>query len=435
MKRVWHTPAKVVAGLFVAALYAMPQAYTISARPGVINYIEGSVSKNDSRLSSKTVGRTFLATNDTLSTDKGKAEVLLTPGVFLRVGADSEIRMVSPSLTKTVVEVIKGEAFVEAAELTKDNDIQVLDHGATTRLLKPGLYKFGATDQPIAAVILGKAEVQMGDRKVDLGKNRQTVLTSELKPQKFDSKKEDNADDLYAWSEVRDQYEAASSFASARTAYASTYNTGLWNNGYSGNGYYGGNGFGMGYGPGWAWNAGFNSWAWLPADGAFFSPFGYGFFAPGVVAYAPVAYLPGGGGGGRTIAVPVNPQKPPVIAGLSGNSANSGNSAGLRPSRPSRPAIYTTTGAAYRGGPVTGAGPGSHMSGNNIAGAARGSYSGNPSAASSRGSANSGGYRGGGGGASAPSGNVSHGGGMSGGGGMSSGGAMSRGSSGGGARR
>ncbi len=328
MKRVWHTPAKVVAGLFVAALYAMPQAYTISARPGVINYIEGSVSRNDSRISSKTVGRTFLATNDTLSTDKGKAEVLLTPGVFLRVGADSEIRMVSPSLTKTVVEVTKGEAFVEAAELTKDNDIQVLDHGATTRLLKPGLYKFGAADQPIAAVILGKAEVQMGDRKVDLGKNRQTVLTSELKPEKFDSKKEDNADDLYAWSEVRDQYEAASSFASARTAYASTYNTGLWNNGYSGNGYYGGNGFGMGYGPGWAWNAGFNSWGWLPADGAFFSPFGYGFFAPGVVAYAPVAYLPGGGGGGRTIAVPVNPQKPPVIAGIAGNSA------GLRPSRP-----------------------------------------------------------------------------------------------------
>ncbi|MDQ2777261.1 MAG: hypothetical protein M3Y57_20440, partial [Acidobacteriota bacterium] len=226
-----------------------------------------------------------------------------------------------------------------------------------------------------------------------------------------DSKKEDNADDLYAWSEVRDQYEAASSFASARTAYASSFNGGLGNNGYTGNGYYGGNGFGSGYGPGWAWNAGFNSWGWLPADGAFFSPFGYGFFAPGVVAYAPVAYLPGGGGG-RTIAVPVNPQKPPVIAGLPGNSAGV---------RPSRPAIYTTTGAAYRSGPVVmGGAPATHVSGSSIAGAARASYSGGPSAGSSRSSAGSGGYRGGGA-SSAPSGNMSRGGGMSGGGGMSHG--------------
>ncbi len=404
MKRVWHTTAKVTAGLFVAALYAMPQAYTISARPGVINYIEGTAAMNGKRISGKVTGRTFLATNDTLSTENGKAEVLLTPGVFLRVGADSEIRMISPSLTKTVVEVVKGEAFVEAADLVKENDIEVLDHGATTKLLKPGLYDFTATDQPVAAVILGKAEVEMGDRKVNLGKNHQTVLDSELKAEKFDSKKQSNTDDLYAWSKVRDEYEAASSFSTAKTALLSSTNGGGWGSGYGygsfgyGSGY--GMGYGMGYGPGWAWNPAFSSWGWLPGDGAFFSPFGYGYFSPGVVAYAPVAYLPVGGG--RPVAVPVNPNKPPVIGRPAGIVAGS---------RPARPAIYTTSGMAYRGGslPVGNASSG-HVSSRSIA------------AASNAGaSSGSGGYRGGsGGGASSSIGARSSGatssGGMSGGG-------------------
>ena len=382
MKRVWHTPAKVVAGLFVAALYAMPQAYTISARPGVINYIEGSASRNGDRLSAKTAGRIFLAANDTLATENGKVELLLTPGVFLRVGADSEIRMISPSLTKTVVELTRGEAFIEAAELTKENDIEVLDHGATTRLLKPGLYKVTGTGEPAAAVILGKAEVEIANRKVDLGKNHQTVLSAELKSVKFDSRGQDNTDDLYAWSEVRDQYEAASSFATAKTAFANSYGPGMG----SGLGY----GYGMGYGPGWAWNAGFNSWAWLPGDGAFFSPFGYGFFAPSVIAYAPVTYVPVGGGGGKTIAVPVNPQKPPVSTMPGGTSVGT---------RPSRPPIYTTAGTAYRGGGagIISSAPAGHVSGSNIAAASHASYSGGSASSSGgyRGGGSSGGYSGG----------------------------------------
>ena len=55
MKRVWHTSSKVLAGLFLAAMYAMPQAYTISARPGAVNYIEGHAFLNDSEISQKKI--------------------------------------------------------------------------------------------------------------------------------------------------------------------------------------------------------------------------------------------------------------------------------------------------------------------------------------------------------------------------------------------
>ena len=50
MKRAWHLSAKVLTGFFVAAMYAMPQA-TVSARPGVINYIEGQVYWNSLAIS------------------------------------------------------------------------------------------------------------------------------------------------------------------------------------------------------------------------------------------------------------------------------------------------------------------------------------------------------------------------------------------------
>jgi FecR protein len=304
MNRVWHTSSKVLAGLFLAAMYAMPQGYTVSARPGAVNYIEGHASLNGNEISQKTLGKTFLNANDTLSTDLGKAEVLLTPGVFLRIGENSQIRMVSPSLTNTQVEVMKGEAMIEVADLLKDNNIEILDRGGSMRIEKTGLYRVSADDPPTASVIEGKAELNFGERKIDLGKGRETVIAANLKAEKFNAKKED---DLYAWSNVRSEYDAGASYASARSASVNSYS----NDTYGGwAGYPGGAGFGSGFGPGWYYNGMWNSWAWMPSNGYFFSPFGWGFYSPSYIAYAPVIYAPVGG---RTAPVPVNTKKPPAV--------------------------------------------------------------------------------------------------------------------------
>jgi hypothetical protein len=323
MKRVWHTPAKVLTGLIVTALYAMPQA-TISARPGVINYIEGSAAMDGKAITGKANGKVFLNAGDTLSTDQGKAELLLTPGVFLRLGSDSEVKMISPSLTDTQVELTRGEALVDVDQLVKENNIQIADKGATVRLEKTGLYRFTADDPPTATTLEGKAEVIDGDKKVALKKNHETVLTAALKPEKTDTKKSE--DDLYAWSKVRGEYVAAASFASAKTVNVNNYGYG-----------FGGSGFGYGpYAPGWFWNPVWSSWAWLPGDGAFFSPFGYGFFAPQYIAYAPVIVAPLRGRPGTTAQVPVNPGHPGVT------NAGIGH----------RPPIVTSTGMPYRNAPM-----------------------------------------------------------------------------------
>jgi hypothetical protein len=313
MKRVWQPGAKLLAGLVITAMYAMPQAYTISARPGALNYIEGNAYINGRPMSDKGLRSVFLNANDTLSTDIGKAEVLLTPGVFLRIGDNSAVKMISPSLIDTQVEVTRGEAMVEAAGLMKDNNIQILDHNGTIRISKDGLYRFTADDPPSAAVIEGKAEVSFADEKIELGKGHETVIGARLKAEKFDTKK---PDELYAWSNVRSEYDAASSYQTAKNVPLN--NSGGW----------WGYGFGDWYNPGWYWNNGFDSWAWLPAYGSFYSPFGYGFYAPGLIGYAPVIYAPVYGGGGTYwknhpkpgTPVPVNPKNPPATGAIRSGS-------------------------------------------------------------------------------------------------------------------
>jgi hypothetical protein len=400
-------------------MYAMPQANTISAKPGAVNYIEGNVSVDGQPLSAKGLKATFLNPNDTLSTDVGKAEILLTPGVFLRLGDNSQIRMVSPSLIDTQVELQRGEAMIEVDQLVKENHISIVDHGASIIIERNGLYRFTADDIPKAAVIEGKAEVYFGEEKIDLRRGHETVLSDLLKPEKFDSKKED---ELYAWSNIRSEYEASASYQAARNASAGSYGA----LGYGGYGGYGPYSYGLG--PGWYWNSGFDSWCWLPGNGAFFSPFGYGFYGPGLVGYAPVVVvsgLSGRNGWPGHHMVPVNPKNPPAVGSGSPTvgSPTVGSVVGTRNNLPSHyasPAAYqaaraqaahsfassggfhTASGAAAPtftgGGAGVGAQPAAHASWSGGGGAAS---SGASHAGFSGGAASSGGgggFHGGGGG-------------------------------------
>ena len=312
--------------LLGTALCASPQAYTISARPGAINYIEGTALLNGRSISTTKHSTPFLATGDTLSTVEGKTEVLLTPGVFLRIGENSAIDAKSISLTDIQLNLQRGEAMLEVNELLPDNEIRILSQGATVQVLKPGLYRFTAGPDATAATITGKAGVSLGAKTVNVGSGHEVALEPGLRESKFDKKK---PDELYAWSNVRSEYAAAASLQSARSMPVDSTNS---------NGSTVSSGYGMGssYGPygtsGWAWNGLFDSWAWVPeGDLAFFNPFGYGFFAPGVVAYAPLYYVrqPWGGawnGGVGRVPVAVNPNHPPAI-GVATNSVAANQSA------------------------------------------------------------------------------------------------------------
>jgi len=239
------------------------------ASPGTLNYIEGQASIEGRPLSSQSVGNTTLQAGQVLATANGKAEILLTPGIFLRLGNDSTVQMISPDLTHTEVRLEQGRANVEVDQIHPQNTILIDLKDGQTQLLKNGLYAFDATKSTVRvfdgkAALYPGADLQANIKPIDVKGGHQLALNGEpLKPQGF-NKDQAAADPFYKWSSLRSQYlgEANLNLAEQYAGYSGFY-------------------------PGWYWAGGPYGYTWLPGDGLFWSPFGYGFYSPW--------YLYGGG--------------------------------------------------------------------------------------------------------------------------------------------
>ncbi len=262
MRSLLNTSSRVAGALLAAALLLPAQTQARIARPGTVNYTEGIVSLNGQRVTERQVGSIEVATGQVLETQDGKAEMLLTPGVFLRLGDHSAVRMVSPSITDTRVELVRGTAMVEAAQVLKENHLAVADQGSETLIQKHGIYSFNA-NQPAVAVFDGEAQVREEDRTAELHKGHEVALgpnNPKLKTESFNVKKAEESDPLYAWSKLRSEYVAEANMSLAQTVYVSSPN--WW------------------YGTGWYWNPYFDSFAFMPGFGYLDSPFGWGFYSP-----------------------------------------------------------------------------------------------------------------------------------------------------------
>ena len=256
----------ILACLLGAAVLCLPAWAVDSTRPataypGTLNYVEGQASIGDQPLNSQAIGQAQLAAGQSLTTGNGKAEVLLTPGVFLRVGSDSAVKMISPSLTHTVVQVDRGEATVEVTQIYPQNNLQIDENGATAQLVKDGFYDFDANTNQIL-VFDGQAMVVAGDREVKVkGGHEVDLNAAKIKSHGFD-KKEYESSDLYNWSSLRSAY-----IAEANADIAPKYIVNGW--------------YGPGWiGAGWYWDPWFSCYTFLPGDGIFYSPFGWGFYSP-----------------------------------------------------------------------------------------------------------------------------------------------------------
>jgi len=260
-----------LATLFTPA-FAQQQQAVNPARPGTLNYVEGQASIDGRQISPSSVGHAELEAGQYLATGNGKVEVLLTPGIFLRLDDNSTVRMVRPDLTHTEVSLEQGRAQVEADQIYPQNTILIDQKNGQTQILKNGLYEFNAENNTVRtfdgkALIFPGSNLQSKVKPIDLNGSRQITLTGEaVKPVKFD--KNNSQDDLYKWGALRSQYlgEANLELASRYADYGPSY---------------------TGYGPGWFWNSSFYGYTWLPGNGLFWNPYGFGFYSP--------FYLYGGG--------------------------------------------------------------------------------------------------------------------------------------------
>ena len=110
----------------LVGLPALAQS-VISAHSGLIHFSDGSVFLDDQRVEQKTGKFGQMNNGSELRTQDGRAEVLLTPGTFLRVGANSAIRMLSNKLEDTRVELLSGSAVLDQGQdALADTSVTVL---------------------------------------------------------------------------------------------------------------------------------------------------------------------------------------------------------------------------------------------------------------------------------------------------------------------
>lgn len=317
----------------------------ISAHSGVVQYVEGNVTVGDEIINPKAGQFPSLKQNDVLKTEQGRAEVLLTPGVFLRVGENSSVRMVSTDLTDTRVEFLAGSALVECDDMPKDNAVTIVRSGTNVMILKSGLYRFD-DNPPRVGVYGGEAKLMAASGKVlNLRNGRQATLDGNIEESKFDAKLEEDA--LYRWSSRRSDYVAMANVSAAKTAYDSGSYTGGMNS--------------------WAYNPYFGGFTFMPYDGMFFSPFGFPYWSPfsvwnmysmypGYYGYYPVGAYGGGGygyGGGAGYGganrTPYSPKQLGYSTGTRTSSiVTSGRTGGLSGGRFS--GSHISGGALSRGG-------------------------------------------------------------------------------------
>jgi hypothetical protein len=259
---------KALGGFLLAAVLTTPAWALDAARPGTLNYVEGQVHIGEETLDNGLLGSIALNPGQSLSTESGKAEILLTPGAFLRTGDGSSVQMASESPTNAAVTLAKGQATVEVAAKYKHVALTVDENGTTTRLLKDGLYEFDA-DHGKVLVYKGEAEVQDGSQTVRVKSGHELDLKQQgkLKTSTFDKKLFENSD-LVQFSGYRSEYLAEANADAARA-------------------YYSGPGW---HGPDWYWDPAYWTYTWIPGDEYDYDAFGWGFYSPAWVFDDPFCY-------------------------------------------------------------------------------------------------------------------------------------------------
>jgi hypothetical protein len=290
-------PVKLIGFGAVALAACATTAFSqqmISARAGMVHYVEGKVFAGSEQLDGKFGNFPQIKENQVVRTEEGRAEVLLTPGVFLRAGENSSFRMITNRLIDTRLEFLTGSAIVEADDMLKENSVTIVAKDATVHLRKSGVYRFDSEPARLR-VFKGAVEVEANGKTFELKEGKELSLTGDMAIAKFNTK---DSDALSRWSYRRAEYVAMANVSSAKSlrdsgSYSGS-GYGVYNAGYLGGSPCLSSRAGL-----WAFNPYFGMYTYVPCSGRYNSPYGFMFWSPVTVyrVYAPrPVYQPTYGG-------------------------------------------------------------------------------------------------------------------------------------------
>jgi len=130
--RYSHAPALLL--LTVALVSAQS---VVSVRSGVVNYSEGAVFIDNHPIARQPGKFPVLHEGSDLLTQDGRAEILLSPENYLRVGPNSGVRMVSSGFSDTRLEILSGSVIFDSGNAPASQPVTLTASGAQVRIEKP----------------------------------------------------------------------------------------------------------------------------------------------------------------------------------------------------------------------------------------------------------------------------------------------------------
>ncbi len=291
--------------------------YVISARAGVVNLVEGDAKVLRARpfaIPEMLISGDELQNRDTLKTGtNGRAEILLNPGCYLRLGEQSAFVFLFDDFISDKIKLLQGSAVLEASAI--DGSILVETPKANFEITRDGLYRFNVGADGKAEVAVRKGRVFAGDTTIREGK-RAVVEGGTAAIAKLNKQDVDALDD---WSKGR-----AKSLIAANSRLS---NAGMWRT------------VGISFlRNSWIYDPFCRCYTFLPLSGGFASPYGwdysvcnpYGYY----YYYSGRRYNNGGWtGGGANGGGHTSGGGSSSGGGRSGGGGNSGGGAG-HPSNP-----------------------------------------------------------------------------------------------------
>ena len=269
-----HSTILAIVALLICSVHLHADEFSehfIATKAGVVNYLEGRPQVFFGNESKVTAPRSQVKAGDTIRTGmEDRLEILLNPGSYLRLGFNSELRVVEAGFDAMHFQLLCGSAIIESA--TFNRKVHALRIGTPAGDLifeKAGLYRLEVQPSAVYSVIHeGKAKwMKDGVQVATLKSGKRFVLAvpapgSELQFAKLDKK---DADELDRWSRRRAAFLVTANRSLAPWSMTSV------------SGQYGYNQRG-----GWMFNPYFGCYTFLPFDGVFGSPYGftYGMFLP-----------------------------------------------------------------------------------------------------------------------------------------------------------
>jgi hypothetical protein len=277
--------------------------YVVSVKAGLVNHVHGAT--NVAEMEQVLRGGSITTSRG------GYAEVLLTPGSFLRIGENSAVVLDGVDLESVSLRVVKGPALIEVIEINRKFPIRVTTGDLTMNIVKAGLYRF---DNGVATVLDGR--LQTLDTKLAYEKGWQVFIKDTYRARKTLEVPHDGLDE---YSQTRSEIIAQANMALAASTRGPIPDS-----------------------PFWIYSTAQGFYTYLP-DGNHRSPYGYQYYRAGYVAVRP---SPPGYSSGSTSSSPSAPS-----AGNSGNSGGGGGGGGGgAPVTVSTPAGSPSTPAGYIGG-------------------------------------------------------------------------------------